>query len=160
MSALAAAVLFGASTPIAKLLSNEVSPVLLAGLLYLGSGIGLWLIRIVRDRGFGASTLPAREWPWLVGAIARGLAGQPAAPPAPQARLEAACEHVDSLLATMGGQKGLRHARKHLSAYAHHAGADEAQRLRLVTSDRPEEVFGLLRLIFSHIAAPHLPVAA
>lgn len=72
MSALAAAVLFGASTPIAKLLSNEVSPVLLAGLLYLGSGVGLWIMRIVRDRGFGASTLPAHEWPWLIGAILAG----------------------------------------------------------------------------------------
>lgn len=72
MSALAAAVLFGASTPIAKLLSNEVAPVLLAGLLYVGSGVGLWIIRIVRDRGFGASTLPAREWPWLIGAILAG----------------------------------------------------------------------------------------
>ena len=72
VSALAAALLFGASTPIAKLLSNQVSPVLLAGLLYLGSGLGLWTIRIVRDRGFGASTLPARERPWLIGAILAG----------------------------------------------------------------------------------------
>lgn len=42
--ALVAAVLFGASTPFAKLLLGEgVSPVLLAGLLYLGSGCGLAL---------------------------------------------------------------------------------------------------------------------
>ena len=39
--ALAAAVLFGASTPLAKLLVADVSPILLAGLLYAGSGIGL-----------------------------------------------------------------------------------------------------------------------
>lgn len=39
--ALAAAALFGASTPVAKLLLGAVSPWLLAGLLYLGSGIGL-----------------------------------------------------------------------------------------------------------------------
>ena len=41
--ALLAAALFGASTPLSKLLVGEVPPVLLAGLLYLGSGIGLFL---------------------------------------------------------------------------------------------------------------------
>ena len=41
VAALAAALLFGASTPFAKQLLRDVSPVLLAGLLYLGSGIGL-----------------------------------------------------------------------------------------------------------------------
>ena len=39
--ALAAAALFGASTPLAKLLLGELPPVSLAGLLYLGSGFGL-----------------------------------------------------------------------------------------------------------------------
>ena len=39
--ALLAAVLFGLSTPLAKAVSPRVEPVLLAGLLYLGSGIGL-----------------------------------------------------------------------------------------------------------------------
>lgn len=47
-AALAAAVLFGAGTPIAKLLLTDVSPWMLAGLLYLGSGIGLGLYRLVR----------------------------------------------------------------------------------------------------------------
>lgn len=36
--ALLAAVLFGASTPLAKAFINHVAPVMLAGLLYLGSG--------------------------------------------------------------------------------------------------------------------------
>ncbi len=44
--ALAAAALFGVSTPLAKLLLDEISPVVLAGLLYLGSGRGLALLRI------------------------------------------------------------------------------------------------------------------
>ena len=47
-SALAAALLFGAGTPIAKLLLVDVSPWLLAGLLYTGSGIGLGLYRLIR----------------------------------------------------------------------------------------------------------------
>jgi drug/metabolite transporter (DMT)-like permease len=45
--ALLSAVLFGASTPLAKALLGEVSPWLLAGLLYLGSGIGLGVVRSV-----------------------------------------------------------------------------------------------------------------
>ena len=43
-AAILAAVLFGASTPFAKLLLGKMPPVLLAGLLYLGSGIGLTLL--------------------------------------------------------------------------------------------------------------------
>ena len=53
--ALLAAALFGASTPFAKLLLGEVSPWLLAGLLYLGSGFGLVLVRLLRDRGWKPS---------------------------------------------------------------------------------------------------------
>jgi len=69
LSALLAAALFGASTPFAKLLTGEVSPILLAGLLYLGSGIGLTLVRLIRDRGWQSSGLVRAEWPWLLGAI-------------------------------------------------------------------------------------------
>lgn len=47
-AALVAALLFGAGTPIAKLLLSDVSPWMLAGLLYLGSGVGLGIYRVVR----------------------------------------------------------------------------------------------------------------
>jgi drug/metabolite transporter (DMT)-like permease len=47
-AALASAVLFGAGTPFAKVLLGDVSPWLLAGLLYTGSGIGLLIWRLVR----------------------------------------------------------------------------------------------------------------
>ncbi|MCG8293289.1 DMT family transporter [Pseudomonas entomophila] len=67
--ALVAAALFGASTPLAKLLGVDTPPILLAGLLYLGSGIGLTLVRLVRDRGWQRPGLPTGEWPWLLGAI-------------------------------------------------------------------------------------------
>ncbi len=47
--ALASAALFGASTPIAKvLLGQGISPWLLAGLLYLGSGVGLSAVQVGR----------------------------------------------------------------------------------------------------------------
>lgn len=67
--ALGAAALFGASTPVAKLLTGDMSPVLLAGLLYLGSGVGLTLARLIRDGGLKPSGLPRSEWPWLLGAV-------------------------------------------------------------------------------------------
>ena len=64
--------LFGASTPFAKVLLGHTSPELLAGLLYLGSGIGLTIARLIRDRGWRSAGLLAREWPWLLGAIGFG----------------------------------------------------------------------------------------
>ena len=72
--ALAAAALFGASTPFAKLLLGEVQPVLLAGLLYLGSGCGLTLWGWLRSRSkAGAASKEARltraDLPALAGAI-------------------------------------------------------------------------------------------
>lgn len=72
LAALGAALLFGASTPLAKALVGDTSPMLLAGLLYLGSGFGLWMVRLVRDRGFRSANLSGAEWPWLLGAIAAG----------------------------------------------------------------------------------------
>ena len=48
-AALLAALLFGAATPLAKLLlDDDVIPWMLAGLLYLGSGLGLSLYRLIR----------------------------------------------------------------------------------------------------------------
>ena len=70
--ALAAAALFGASTPLAKSLGLDLSPVLLAGLLYLGSGVGLTGVRLIRDHGWKPTGLSPSEWPWLLGAIAFG----------------------------------------------------------------------------------------
>ncbi len=69
-AALAAAVLFGAGTPIAKLLLGTVSPWILAGLLYCGSGVGLLAYRLAR--GLRTPRLaPGELWP-LAGAVAAG----------------------------------------------------------------------------------------
>lgn len=74
--ALAAALLFGASTPLAKLLVGDVAPLLLAGLLYLGSGLGLGTLLLIRrlrhPQAAENMTIPSGEWPWLLGAIAFG----------------------------------------------------------------------------------------
>src|SRR2546428_879801 len=73
-AALLAAVLFGASTPLAKGLLASVPPQVLAGLLYLGSGLGLralWLWRR-RTGKAGEAALTRRDLPWLLGAIGFG----------------------------------------------------------------------------------------
>jgi drug/metabolite transporter (DMT)-like permease len=71
-SAILAALLFGASTPFAKRLVGEVPPQMLAGLLYLGSGVGLALVLAAR-RSVARIARPAgRDWGWLAGAILFG----------------------------------------------------------------------------------------
>ncbi|MEP7219876.1 MAG: DMT family transporter [Bacteroidota bacterium] len=67
--AMLAALLFGISTPFAKLLIGTISPVLLAGLFYLGSGIGLSIVYVIkRDRSTEAG-LTRKDVPWLGGAV-------------------------------------------------------------------------------------------
>ena len=70
LAALGAALLFGAGTPLAKRLLASVDPWLLAGLLYLGSGLGLsgyrWLRRAPK------LALSSNEWLWLTGAMTAG----------------------------------------------------------------------------------------
>lgn len=69
-AAIGAAILFGAGTPLAKHLVGSVDPWLLAGVLYLASGLGLGLFRALRPAG---RAWPVRaDWPWLAGAVAAG----------------------------------------------------------------------------------------
>ncbi len=69
-AALLSAVLFGAATPLAKLLLGDVTPWLLAGLLYCGSGIGLAVWRLARRAP--RVHLARHEWAPLAGAIVFG----------------------------------------------------------------------------------------
>jgi nifR3 family TIM-barrel protein len=91
--------------------------------------------------------------PWLVGEVAAHFDGVAYTPPSAALRRDAAIEHYDGLLDLLGPATGLRHARKHLAAYATHARAadgraDAADRLRLVTSENPNEVRQLLAAFF------------
>jgi drug/metabolite transporter (DMT)-like permease len=73
-AALGAAALFGAGTPLAKLLLADVGPWMLAALLYLGSGIGLTLWRVARRAP--PVRLAQGDARWLAGAVlAGGVAG-------------------------------------------------------------------------------------
>jgi drug/metabolite transporter (DMT)-like permease len=78
--ALLAATLFGASTPFAKILTEATEPLLLAGLLYLGSGIGLAILlglrRLARVSAIPAVRFASADLPWLAGAtLAGGIVG-------------------------------------------------------------------------------------
>ena len=73
--ALLGAALFGASTPVAKLLVGEIGPVMLAGLLYAGSGVGLGLWLAVRGLLWRAAERPRfapGDYKWLAGAVISG----------------------------------------------------------------------------------------
>ena len=77
--ALASAVLFGASAPLAKLLLEYADPQLLAALLYLGAGVGLAFVHAARATvGLPAPEAPLRrtDIPWLVAVVLfGGIAG-------------------------------------------------------------------------------------
>lgn len=72
--ALLAPLLFGLGAVAAKTLLADVPPVLLAGLLYLGSGLGLGAVLVLRPRSAGMAGLPLERgnMPWLSGAVLCG----------------------------------------------------------------------------------------
>lgn len=69
------AALFGISMPIAKLLVKEISPVILAGLLYFGAFAGLFLYSVFSKNKVdkrGMAPLSKEDFPWLAGAVISG----------------------------------------------------------------------------------------
>ena len=81
IQALIAALLFGASAPIAKLLLGEVEPIPLAAFLYLGSGIGLLGIKLfqrINQQGVNdEAQVEKSDFKWLLGAIVAGGVAAP-----------------------------------------------------------------------------------
>jgi drug/metabolite transporter (DMT)-like permease len=75
-NALLAALLFGASAPLAKVFLHALSPVELAGALYLGSGLGLalwrWSRRFRQNTANREPALRRSDWAWLGGGIFSG----------------------------------------------------------------------------------------
>jgi len=72
---LISAFLFGLSSPLAKLLLKDISPITLAGLLYLGAFLGLFVYSLVAKKNAQeakARRLEKRDLPWLFGAILAG----------------------------------------------------------------------------------------
>eukprot|EP01037_Dinobryon_pediforme_P006342 gene6342-biopygen3976 len=93
--------------------------------------------------------------PWFIGDVAHYLS-YGAARPLPDAGLRAASaqQHVVSLMERMGEIKGLRHARKHLAAYADWAARDGYHvnaelKHEIVRSETGERVLHLLAELFA-----------
>jgi len=76
-----AAVLFGASAPLAKVLLSKIEPIPLAALMYLGGGVGLLLLRMLKTLHWRDADAEARiskaDMPWLIGALLAGGVGAP-----------------------------------------------------------------------------------
>ena len=73
--ALGAAVLFGASAPVSKLLMGAVDPWLLAGILYLGAGVGLAFVTFTRawvGLPSAEASLQRGDLPWLAAVVLFG----------------------------------------------------------------------------------------
>ena len=88
--------------------------------------------------------------PWLCGRISAALAGDGWTEPSPVEKADAAVEHYQWLLHSMGRNKGLRHARKHVAAYLEVAagegrGVARARFADLLTCDDPDVVIAGLR---------------
>lgn len=71
-AALLSALLFGITTPVAKELLIGSHPLMVAGLLYAGSGLGLTLLVLVQERGSFHFGLSRSDRPWLAAAVAFG----------------------------------------------------------------------------------------
>ncbi|MET0723227.1 MAG: EamA family transporter [Tardiphaga sp.] len=102
--ALLSAVLFGISTPAAKGLVGTVDPVVLAGLLYCGAGIGVTILRRLNHAVLAPTaieqSLRRQDIPWLAGAIVAGGIAGPVLLMAGLARTDAGAA---SLLLTLEG---------------------------------------------------------
>jgi nifR3 family TIM-barrel protein len=99
---------------------------------------------------------------WLPGAIGAALAGGArlvAVPPAAE-RAALAIAHYEGLLSAMGAESGVRHARKHLAAYADDAcggtGCADMAALRgaMLTSMCPDFVMSALQSLFARADVP------
>jgi nifR3 family TIM-barrel protein len=96
--------------------------------------------------------------PWLPGLLARELAAGRALPPPPLLeRRDALCEHVESLLLTMGALPGLRHARKHIAAALDDAAASDAPEAlalkpAILTTESATDLFALVARAFTPVS--------
>jgi nifR3 family TIM-barrel protein len=112
--------------------------------------------RCLSDSGAAAAMVgrAAVGRPWLVAQIGAGLEGRTLADPTPAVMADMAVEHYEGLLALYGTHVGLRHARKHLAAYADVAAeagflVESDDRQRIVTTEEPAVAIEILRRIYA-----------
>ena len=102
LEAIGAAVLFGASAPLSKWLLPQISPQILAGFLYLGSGAGLALFRTLKPASQTGEEAPLtrKDVPWLAASV---LAGGIVGPLLLMLGLQATPASLGSLLLNLEG---------------------------------------------------------
>ena len=102
LEAIGAAVLFGASAPLSKRLLPEISPQILAGFLYLGSGLGLVVFRTLKPPSKTGEEAPLtrKDVPWLAASV---LAGGIVGPLLLMLGLQATPASLGSLLLNLEG---------------------------------------------------------
>lgn len=93
--------------------------------------------------------------PWIIGQIGAALQGKAVVEPSSEEKTELALEHYEGLLSLYGEHVGIRHARKHLAAYADAAAKSgfsvpQSVRVGLVTSNEPKAVMSRLRSLYTH----------
>lgn len=72
ISAILAAIFYALSTPFSKLLlNNELSPTMLAGILYLGAGLGMIVVGIIKNKfnQENGNRFTKTQFPYILGMI-------------------------------------------------------------------------------------------
>jgi len=72
--AILAAICYGISVPMTKLLLREVPPVLMAALLYLGAGAGMSAVSLLRGKKIREAKITRKDLPYIIGIIALDIA--------------------------------------------------------------------------------------
>ena len=75
--AILAAALYAISSPISKLLLEEIPPTLMASFLYLGAGLGMFIIDFIRHKKYKEKTearLTKQELPFTIGMVVLDIA--------------------------------------------------------------------------------------
>ncbi|MCR5221492.1 MAG: DMT family transporter, partial [Lachnospiraceae bacterium] len=69
-----AAVFYAVNVPVSKVLLKEVGPTTMAALLYLGAGIGIGILSLIRKDGERSEKLSAKDLPYVIGMIVLDIA--------------------------------------------------------------------------------------
>jgi drug/metabolite transporter (DMT)-like permease len=74
LCAFAAALLYALNAPVSKLLLNDIPATLLAGILYLGAGAGVFLLRVLSPNRKKEAALSRADLPYTVGMVVLDVA--------------------------------------------------------------------------------------
>ena len=72
--AILAAVCYGISAPVSKMLLNKIPPTQMAAMLYLGAGFGMLIVSLFSGKDNREARIAKHEWPYVAGMIALDIA--------------------------------------------------------------------------------------